>query len=103
MIKVRKIVAPTCICDPNHSGMDKNAASSLISNISPRIYTPMNNEIWDWKVLILLDLIDNSTKKVKDTKKRIDVITDIYGVNSGFKSRFKLDTSLFLFSLHLFY
>jgi hypothetical protein len=59
----------------------------------------MNNEIWDWKVLILLDLIDNNTKKLKDTKKRIDVIIDIYGMNPGLKSRFKLDTGLFLFSL----
>jgi len=50
-----------------------------------------------------LDLIDNSTKKAKDTKKRIDVIIDIYGMNCGYKSRFKLDTSLLLFSLHLFY
>ena len=34
-----------CICDPKDSGMDKNAASSLISIISPRTYSPTNNEI----------------------------------------------------------
>jgi hypothetical protein len=83
--------------------MDKNATSSLISNSSPRTYIPMNNEIWDWNVLILLDLIDKNTKKVKDTKKRIDVITGMYEMDSGIKSRIKLDTGLLLFSLHLLY
>jgi hypothetical protein len=49
--------------------------------------------------LILLDLIDSLAKKAKDTKNRIDVITDMYGRVSGLIPAIKLDTSLFL--LHL--
>lgn len=90
MTMVRKIVAPTCICEPNPSGMLSNVLTCLISNSSPITYSPMNNDIWDWKVLILLDLMDNHPKKVNDTKKRIDVIIDIYGMDSGLKSRIKI-------------
>jgi hypothetical protein len=37
-----------------------------------------------------LDLMDNHPKRVNDTKKRIDVIIDIYGMDSGLKSRIKI-------------
>jgi len=47
--------------------------------------------------LILLDLIADHPKKTKDTKKRIDVIMDIYGMVSALKSKIKLNTSLPLF------
>ena len=47
MTMVRKIVAPTCICEPNQSGMLNNVLICLISNSSPITYSPMNNDIWD--------------------------------------------------------
>lgn len=83
----RKIVAATCICEPNSSGMDNAVPTSLISKSSPITYRPIKSDIWAWKDRIFLDLIDSHANKIKDTKKRIDVITDINGMNSA-KSRF---------------
>ena len=45
MTMVRKIVAPTCICDPNAPGKLKSALISLISNSSPIMYSPMKSDI----------------------------------------------------------
>lgn len=44
-MRVRNIVAPTCICEPNPSGRLKIVLSCLISNSSPITYSPIKTDI----------------------------------------------------------